>query len=128
MPPQHPYVSSSRLRTCRLSTMYENCYNRTHAVQQMRALFNHLVSARKQHRRYVKAERSRGLHIQNELVFGGRLHWQIGRLLALEDTVNVDGGLAKLVDVVWPVADQSTIVDEKAERIDGRQTMASRKR
>ena len=33
----------------------------------------------------VEAKRPRGLHIDDELVFGRRLHWQIGRLLPFKD-------------------------------------------
>src|SRR5262249_8713996 len=54
-----------------------------------RNLFHDLVGARQQHRRYVEAQRPRRPQVDHQLVFGRRLHRQIGRLLALEDSVDV---------------------------------------
>src|SRR5437899_5427074 len=44
---------------------------------------DHLVGAREQRWRHVEAERLRGLEVDHQLVFSGRLHRQIGRLFAL---------------------------------------------
>jgi hypothetical protein len=56
------------------------------------ASLDHLVGAREQRWRHVEAERLRGLEVDHQLVFSGRLHRQIGRLFALEDAVDVAGG------------------------------------
>jgi hypothetical protein len=62
--------------------------------QQSSPLFNHLVGACQQRRRHVDAERLGGLHIDDQLVLGRRLHRKIGGLFALEDAIDVAGGEA----------------------------------
>jgi len=54
--------------------------------------------AREQHGRYGEAERLGSLEIDDELVLYWCLHWQIGRLLVLDDAVNVAGRAAVLVE------------------------------
>jgi hypothetical protein len=81
-------------------------YGRTDALQQKTTLFDHLVGASEQLRREVEAERSGGLHIDHELVFVWRLHRQVGRLLTLEDAIDVTGRLPKLVGNIRPIAEQ----------------------
>ena len=54
-----------------------------------------------------EAERLGGLEIDRKLVLGRRLHRQVGRLLALEDTIDVAGRAAKLVDEIRSIRDQS---------------------
>jgi hypothetical protein len=39
--------------------------------------------------RHLKAECLGGLEVDHQFVLGRRLHWQVGRLLALEDAINV---------------------------------------
>ena len=56
-----------------------------------RRLFDHLVGAGKQRLRHGEAERLGGFEIDNQLILGRRLHRQVGRLLALEDPIDVVG-------------------------------------
>src|ERR1700720_3676458 len=51
--------------------------------------FDHFVSAREHHRRHVEAERLGSLEVDHQLVLGRCLHWQVRRLLALEDAIDV---------------------------------------
>ena len=42
-----------------------------------------------------------------QLVFGRRLHREVGGLLALEDAIDVAGSLPVLVDQIRPIRDQA---------------------
>src|SRR5436189_4882523 len=58
MPPQHPYVFSSRLRTCRLSDDVREVPNSVpNASQQTASLLDDLVGTREQRRRQFQPER-----------------------------------------------------------------------
>ena len=65
----------------------------------------------------VKAECLRGLEVDDQLVLVRQLHRQIGWLLALEDAVDIAGGLPELVDDVGPVANQPANTDETTEEV-----------
>src|SRR5438093_4185954 len=53
------------------------------------SLIDHFVGAGEHARRQLKTERLGGLKIDNEFVLGWRLHRQVGRLLAIEDAIDV---------------------------------------
>src|SRR5262245_14968644 len=71
---------------CRRSAM-----KATYAPQQTTPLFDHLVGAGEQRLRHCQAKRLRGFEINHQLILGRGLHWQIGRLLALEDAIDITG-------------------------------------
>jgi hypothetical protein len=68
--------------------------------QQGRPLFDHLVGKREQRLRDFEAERLSGLEVDGEFVLGRRLYWQVSRLLALEDTIDIADGAPVLIDKI----------------------------
>jgi hypothetical protein len=54
-------------------------------VQRRTQLFDHLVGAREQRRRNVKANRLGDLEINDQFIVGGRLYREISRLLTFEN-------------------------------------------
>ena len=54
-----------------------------------RQLFNNLISAGKERRRYSEPECLGRLEVDHQLVFGRALHWKVGGLLTLKDAIHV---------------------------------------
>ena len=61
------------------------------------ALLNNFVCAREQRGRNCEAERLSSLEIDYQLVLHRSLYWKIGRLLALEDAIDVASRAPKQV-------------------------------
>src|SRR5664280_699343 len=97
-----------------------------HSVQH--PLFDHLVGGGEQRRRNGKAERLGGLEIDRQFVLRRRLHRQVGRLLALEDAVDIIRRATVRFDCVSPIGDQAIGGDEEAEGVDCRQLVSGRQR
>src|SRR5262249_34853224 len=80
--------STSALGHKRTSTntvdMSALCQKRTSAE-----LLDHLIGARKHRRRHGEAERFGGLEVDDQFVFGRRLHRQIAGFLPFEDAIDV---------------------------------------
>src|SRR5262245_5790104 len=87
---------------------------------------DHLVGAGEYRWRNFEPERFSGLEVDHQLVFGRRLYRQIGRLLALQDAVDVAGGAPVLIDVIMPIGDKAAGVDEDTIVVDRRQLVAGR--
>ena len=68
------------------------------------------------------------LRLIDQLVLGRRLHWKVGRLLALEDAIDVARRASVLVDDIGPVGNQAAASDEGAIGIDGGQSVPGRER
>ena len=75
---------------------------------------DHLVGAGEQRRGHCRGRAPGGLEIDDERHLGG-LDRQIGRLLALEDAVDVAGRAPVLIDRIGPVGDQAALGDEEAK-------------
>ena len=78
------------------------CHKPTYAVQQTVPLFNYLIGDCEHVGWDAEPKRPGGLQVDDDLVPGRRLHRELGRLLALEDAVDVAGCLPELVDVIRP--------------------------
>src|SRR5262245_40536417 len=78
--------------------------SRPEQAQQTEQLLDDLVGAGKHRCRQVEAKRLGGFQIDNEFVFGRRLHRQVGRLLALENAIDVAGGAPVLVEEIRSIS------------------------
>ena len=79
----------------------------TYGVQQNPTSFDNLVGAGKQHRWHGKSERFGGLQVDDQLEFGGLLHWKIGRLSTFQHLVDVAGRAPIRVSDICPVQQES---------------------
>src|SRR5262245_57109143 len=66
--------------------------------------FDDLVGTGEQHRRDLDAERFGSLEVDHKFISGWVLHRQIGRLLALQDAINVAGSIPKRVNRIGAVS------------------------
>jgi hypothetical protein len=106
-----------------------SCQEPTYAAQQnVQNLLDHLVGCREKRRRHLKADRLGSLQVDHQLVFGRRLHREIGGLLTLEDAIDISRRAAVLVEKIRPVGDQPAGGDHEASEIDRGQLVPARQR
>jgi hypothetical protein len=67
-------------------------------------LFDHLVGARLHCRRHVEAERLGRLEVEDQFKAGGLLHWEIGRIGAFKNLVDIDGRSSPHGRRTWSIA------------------------
>jgi hypothetical protein len=72
-------------------------------------LLDHLIGASEERCRHNETECLGGLEIDNKLVFVWCLHGQVGRLLTLEDTIDIAGRLPELVNTVGTVGEKAAM-------------------
>ena len=101
--------------------MSAKCQKRTSPT-----LFDHLVGLREQRGRDHYAERLSRLEIDHQFVRGRCLHRHIGRLLTLEEAIDITGRAPVWVDRISPIANQPAVGDEEAQRSRLRATCVGR--
>src|SRR5262249_48190145 len=69
-------------------------------------LFDHLVGTGVDGRWECETYCLGGLKIDHELILGRRLHGHVGRLLALENTIDISSSLPVLIEKIGSVGDQ----------------------
>src|SRR5215471_9207601 len=89
-------------------------------------LFDYLVGAGEHRRRHGETEGLGGLEVEHKLVLGRCLHRQVGRLLALENAVDVLGRAPELVNKIGPIGDKPAGGGERAVIVDSGQFVISR--
>ena len=78
--------------------------------------------------RHVEAERLGGLEVDHQLELDRGLDGKLARLRALEDAIGIGRRAPKIIEQVISVGQQAAEFSEETERIDGRETVASRQR
>src|SRR5262245_52601569 len=89
-------------------------------------LLDHFIGDRENAWRQSEAKRLGNLQIDDEFIFGGSLHRQVGGLLAFEDAIDVARSAPVWVGGVGAIEAQSAASYIDPERIDRRQAIASR--
>ena len=102
------------------------CQSRPSASQQK--LLDHLVCAAEERDRERKAERLRGLEIDDQLNFCDLLHRQVGRPFTLENATGIDTGLPPSIKNVRSIAHKTADRHELAPGVNRWYGMAGRQR
>src|SRR4029453_3209024 len=120
LPPESGHVHCTSLRLLWAKSGLMECSKK-------RSLFDHLVSSSEHRVRHGETERFGRLEIDRQIVLGWRLHRQVGRLVALENTIDVNRSAPVLVDRIRPIRDQAAGTDEVALGVDRGQLVLCRK-
>ena len=91
-------------------------------------LLDHLVGAGEEGLGHFEAESLGGFQIDHQLDLGGRLNWKIGRLLALQDAINVTCRVPDRIDPIRTVGHQATEGDGETIAVHRGQLVPGRKR
>src|SRR6266404_8032130 len=93
------------------------------SIGQQATSFDHLVGAGDEGSRKIEAEGFCRLQVNHQIIFGRSLDRKIGRLLALENAIDITGRAPKLVDAIGPVENQPAAVDIVSVAIHGRKSV-----
>src|SRR5947209_596254 len=121
--PPSPVATQHSLPSGRYSLLGPDFHRLDRTSLRLAHLLDHLVGAGGQTWRHLDAERPRGLEIDHQLVFGRRLHRQVGRLFAFEDAIHVRSGTAVLVSKIRSIRHQAASSGDVALKVHRRQLM-----
>src|SRR5207248_10618986 len=108
LPPNRTWISRA--------VMSALCQKRTHALQQKGMLFDHLVGELQEGFGDAKPKRFCGFEVDDKLKLDWRLCGEIGRVLALQDTIDIRGCPSKNIDGIGPIRHQPPLPKRSAER------------
>src|SRR6266508_6923911 len=77
---------------------------------------------------HLETERLCGLEVDDQLELDRGLDGKLVRLCALEDAIGIERRAPKRIEPVISVRQQAAKFGEETERVDGRETVASRQR
>ena len=81
--------STSESSGCQFDCEIAKCHKATYAPQQSVSLFDNLVGAGKEYRRYIETDCPRCFHVDRQLELGGLQDRKIGRFRTLEDAAHI---------------------------------------
>src|SRR5262249_26887042 len=61
-----------------------------------------------------------GLEVDDHLELGRKLHWEIARLLAAQNAIDIGGGMDERIYLVGSVGEQAAVAGIVGERVDRR--------
>ena len=97
-------------------------------MQKTAPLFDDLVGGSEQIGRHAEAERLGGLEIDGKLELRRQLHGQVGRLLALEDAIDMGCRAPEEIGVVDSIGGQAVRRDHVSIGVDRRNAVTCRER
>jgi hypothetical protein len=97
------------------------------ALRKRTPLFDHLVGALEKRLRDFQPERLGSLEVDHQLEFGRCLQWQVGRLLAAQDAVDVAPRTAIWIKQILAIRCQAAVGGKLPDPRNRRQTVAHRK-
>src|SRR6516162_11049068 len=92
-----------------------------------KALFDHLVGAQQNRWGYRKAERLGGLEVDDHLVFHRKLHREIARLRAAQNTIDIGGGAMEGVCHVVSIGEQAAVSGKFRQVVERRYVVPGRR-
>ena len=113
---------------CEDSLMSALGQKRTHAAQQKRSLFNHLVGEHEEVVWHFDPEGPGGFEIDDKLEFGRLLHRDVAGLGPAQNLIDQLGGTPKQAWIAWSIAEQKACSGAAAGTEHRRQSSAQSQR